>query len=204
MMYEQEKQTILKHCKDLVPFDGWTETMLGHAAQEAGYPPEMALVFFKQGVKEALEFYLQQADLELETAVGTIADFETLSIRRKIFTLVQLRLQQHQEHKPLVRKTLQTLSLPRYQLLSASSLWQTADCMWHLAGDRSTDLNHYSKRTLLSGVYLSTVFFWLDDTSENYQESWLFLERRIDNVLSFGSCMQSVKKNIPFLSNIMP
>ena len=32
--------------------------------------------------------------------------------------------------------------------------WKTADTIWRLAGDESTDFNYYSKRLLLSWVYL--------------------------------------------------
>ena len=37
------------------------------------------------------------------------------------------------------------------------------DRMWRLAGDTATDFNHYSKRTLLSGVIASTTLCWLGD-----------------------------------------
>ena len=37
--------------------------------------------------------------------------------------------------------------------------------MWRAAGDRSTDINWYSKRGPAGGVWSATVLYWLDDKS---------------------------------------
>ncbi len=57
--------------------------------------------------------------------------------------------------------------------------------MWRLAGDTSTDFNHYTKRMTLGAVYASTLLAWLDDDSEGCAETAAFLDRRIDNVMQF-------------------
>ena len=57
--------------------------------------------------------------------------------------------------------------------------------MWRLAGDTSTDYNHYTKRITLGAVYASTLVTWLDDSSEGFFETAGFLDRRIDNVMQF-------------------
>ena len=40
--------------------------------------------------------------------------------------------------------------------------------MWRIAGDTSTDFNHYTKRMTLGAVYGSTLLVWLDDQSEGW------------------------------------
>jgi ubiquinone biosynthesis protein COQ9 len=55
--------------------------------------------------------------------------------------------------------------------------------MWRIAGDTSTDYNHYTKRLMLGGVYASTLLVWLDDASEGFIETRSFLDRRIDDVM---------------------
>ena len=57
--------------------------------------------------------------------------------------------------------------------------------MWRLAGDTSTDFNHYTKRMTLGAVYASTLLVWLDDHSLDQRETAAFLDRRIDNVMEF-------------------
>lgn len=62
-----------------------------------------------------------------------------------------------------------------------------------MSGDRSVDYNFYTKRTLLLGVYASTELFMLTDKSKDFVETWKFLDRRIDEVLSFGFNIHNLK-----------
>ena len=57
--------------------------------------------------------------------------------------------------------------------------------IWRLAGDTATDFNHYSKRAILIGVYGSTSLVFLDDESEDLDETRAFLDRRIEGVMRF-------------------
>ena len=59
---------------------------------------------------------------------------------------------------------------------------------------RSTDWNFYSKRGLLAGVYGSTVLFWLQDNSEDFTETWAFLDRRIADVMKVPKAAMRIGK----------
>ena len=78
--------------------------------------------------------------------------------------------------------------------------------MWRIAGDTATDFNHYSKRTILLGVYVSTVLVYLDDGSEDLSETRAFLDRRIDNVMQFEKVKGSWKRSqerVPSVSRFL-
>jgi ubiquinone biosynthesis protein COQ9 len=75
--------------------------------------------------------------------------------------------------------------MPHNIPLALKMSWRTADLMWRIAGDTSTDFNHYTKRMTLGAVYGSTLLVWLDDQSEGWQETAAFLDRRIDDVMKF-------------------
>jgi ubiquinone biosynthesis protein COQ9 len=75
--------------------------------------------------------------------------------------------------------------MPQNLPLALRVSWRTADLMWRIAGDTSTDFNHYTKRMTLGAVYGSTLLVWLDDETEGWSETAAFLGRRIDNVMSF-------------------
>ena len=75
--------------------------------------------------------------------------------------------------------------MPQNLPLAARIGWRTADLMWRIAGDTSTDFNHYTKRLTLGAVYNSTLLVWLDDQSEGSSETAAFLDRRIDDVMKF-------------------
>src|SRR5258705_8461395 len=84
-----------------------------------------------------------------------------------------------------VRRGLAILAMPQNVPLAFRISWRTADLMWRIAGDTSTDFNHYTKRMTLGAVYASTLLAWLEDQSEGWSETADFLDRRLHGVLKF-------------------
>ena len=82
-----------------------------------------------------------------------------------------------------MRRALAILAMPQNIPLALRISWRTADLMWRIAGDTSTDFNHYTKRMSLGAVYGSTLLVWLDDDSESWAETADFLARRINDVM---------------------
>jgi ubiquinone biosynthesis protein COQ9 len=85
--------------------------------------------------------------------------------------------------------------MPHHAIEGAGLIWGTADAVWNALGDTSRDVNWYTKRTTLSAVYASTVLYWLGDTSAGDQDSWAFLDRRIENVMQFEKAKARAKTN---------
>lgn len=56
--------------------------------------------------------------------------------------------------------------------------------MWYLAGDRSTDINYYTKRHLLAKVYCITELYMIQDKSQGFNDTWEFLDRRLHEMES--------------------
>jgi ubiquinone biosynthesis protein COQ9 len=76
----------------------------------------------------------------------------------------------------------------------AKLIWGTADRIWTGLGDGSRDINWYTKRATLAGVYSSTVLYWLGDDSLDNQATWAFLDRRIDDVMQIEKVKAQVRK----------
>jgi len=75
-------------------------------------------------------------------------------------------------------------------------LYGTADHIWRSIGDRSTDFNFYTKRALLSGIYLPTLLFWLEDQSEDFRDTSAFIDRRIENIMHIQKLRGTLKDKI--------
>ena len=84
-----------------------------------------------------------------------------------------------------LRRALAIMAMPQNAARTLKLGWSSADAMWRLAGDTATDYNHYTKRTLLSGIYGATLAVLAHDRSEGQADSRAFLERRIDGVMKF-------------------
>ena len=78
------------------------------------------------------------------------------------------------------------MTKPRYLKTSNKILFNIADEIWFLSGDRSTDMNYYSKRIILMNVYASVFSYFVFDKSKNAHKTLNFLERKINFVLTFG------------------
>ena len=72
--------------------------------------------------------------------------------------------------------------------------YKTCDIIWRDCGDKSTDFSFYTKRLILSGVYSSTLSYWLNESDLTKVED--FIQRRLDNVSNFGKV-----KKLPNLIN---
>ena len=133
---------------------------------------------------ELIDLYIQEVDRGLE-AWATPKRMESMKIREKIRSLVWRRLEIMGPAREAVRRALAILAMPQNVPLALRIGWRTADRMWRIAGDTSTDFNHYTKRMTLGAVYGSTLLVWLDDQSEGWSETAAFLDRRIDDVMKF-------------------
>ncbi len=165
-------------------FDGWSKAAVDSAAAQAGLDQAQARLAFPKHKPGMIDAFVEGVDREMERRLPP-AKLAKLRIRDKIRTLVWTRLEIMAPAREAVRTALSTLAMPQNAPLGASIGWRTADLMWRLAGDRSTDFNHYTKRMTLGAVYGSTLLVWLDDNSEGWTETAAFLDRRIDNVMQF-------------------
>ena len=165
-------------------FDGWTRAAVDSAADQLGIDRDQARLPMPKSAAGLIETYIHGVDRALEKALPP-KKLAKLKIRDKIRTLVWQRLEIMGPAREAVRRALSILAMPQNAPLGARTGWHTADLMWRMAGDTSTDFNHYTKRLTLGAVYGSTLLVWLDDQSEGWMETSVFLDRRIDNVMQF-------------------
>jgi ubiquinone biosynthesis protein COQ9 len=165
-------------------FDGWTRAAVDSAAQQLGVDPIQARLAMPKAQAGMIDLYIQEVDRALE-AFFTPERFTNMKIRDKIRSLVWKRLEIMGPARESVRRALAILAMPQNVPLALRTSWRTADLMWRIAGDTSTDFNHYTKRMTLGAVYGSTLLIWLDDQSEGWLDTAAFLDRRIDDVMKF-------------------
>jgi len=143
-----------------------------------------ARLAFPKGQAAMVNAYIQEVDRALE-AWATPERIAPMKIREKIRALVWHRLEIMGPAREAVRRGLAILAMPQNVPLGLRISWRTADLMWRIAGDTSTDFNHYTKRMTLGAVYGSTLLAWLDDHSDGLSDTADFLDRRIDDVMRF-------------------
>jgi ubiquinone biosynthesis protein COQ9 len=194
------KAKLLDAAKMHVPFDGWSEDAFQAAIRDTGIEPGLARAVCPRGAVDlALAYHAEGDALMLERL--TAEDLSQLRFRDRVAAAVRYRLEAVDD-KELVRRGMTLFSLPMYAADGAKAVWGTCDLIWTALGDTSDDVNWYTKRATLSGVYSATLLYWLGDDSPDHEATWAFLDRRIDNVMSFEKLKAQMRDN-KVLSGLM-
>lgn len=186
-------------------FDGWSPEGLASAADELGVPADRARLAFPGGQAGMIDAWFDAIDIAMAEAFPP-ERIAALKIRERIRDLLLFRLTAIQPQREALRRALAILAMPQNVAVGARLAWRGADRIWRLAGDTATDFNHYSKRTILIGVYGSTSLVFLDDESEDLAETRAFLDRRIDGVMRFEKAKarwQGSSAKLPSLSRFL-
>jgi ubiquinone biosynthesis protein COQ9 len=184
---------IIEKALPLVPFDGWSQSTLEQAAVEAGYQKSDIIRIFPGGAIDAVDAFIRLGDAKMEESLRQLP-LDTMKIREKVSAAVRERINAHEGHREAVRKTVALQMIPFYYPHAMRNLYRTVDAIWHAIGDTSTDFNFYTKRMMLSGVYASTLLYWLNDTSPGYVATWAFLDRRIADVMRIEKAKYKMKE----------
>jgi len=165
-------------------FDGWSERAIAMAAAELGVPAERGRIAFPDGPVQMIDAWFDWVDRHMLAAFPP-ERIDAMKIRERISALLTHRLETLRPHKEALRRAMAVLAMPQNAFAAGRLAWRSADRIWRLAGDTATDYNHYTKRTILIGVYGSTTLVFLDDESEDMAATRAFLARRIDDVMRF-------------------
>lgn len=171
---------------DNAVFDGWTKAAVESAAGRLGIDAAQARLAFPKDQAGMIEAYVQAVDRAVVERLPP-EELQGMKVRERVRALVWTRLEIMAPAREAVRRALAILAMPQNVPVALRIGWRSADLMWRLAGDTSTDYNHYTKRMTLGAVYGSTLLAWLDDNSESWNETAVFLGRRIENVMGFES-----------------
>ncbi len=165
-------------------FDGWSDTALDHAAQMADVDPDVARLAYPGGAMDMISAWIASIDLAMVEALPP-EKLAEMKIRERIRALVAFRLEDVEGLEEALRRAMAIMAMPHNAPKSLRMGWKSADVMWRLAGDTATDYNHYTKRTILAGIYTATLAVFIDDESESKASTYAFLDRRIDGVMKF-------------------
>ncbi|WP_022682474.1 COQ9 family protein [Sphingobium bisphenolivorans] len=165
-------------------FDGWRDEAVTMAAAECSIDADIARLAFAGGALTMIDAWFASIDTRMTAALPP-EQLAAMPIRRRITDLVEARLKLLARDREALRRAQAVLAMPQNALHGARLGWRAADVMWRAAGDTSTDLNHYSKRLTLAGVYAATLLVFVDDESDHQEETHAFLARRIEGIMRF-------------------
>ncbi|XP_077607410.1 ubiquinone biosynthesis protein COQ9, mitochondrial [Crocuta crocuta] len=195
---EQLQHRILTAALKFVPAHGWTAEAIAEGAQSLGLSTAAASMFGNDGSELILHFVTQcnarlTHVLEEEQKLVQLGQAEKRKTDQFLRDAVETRLRMlipYIEHWP---RALSILMLPHNIPSSLNLITSMVDDMWHYAGDQSTDFNWYTRRAVLAGIYNTTELVMMQDSSPDFQDTWRFLENRINDAMNMGHTAKQVK-----------
>ena len=189
---KKTKTKLLLSFLENVPFDGWSWETLYLSAVDVGLTKSKKLSEIDKGnvrdlFNNSLVNIIQEFNIYLDNEMRENfkkSRSKNLRIPDKIKSQIILRLKTANKFKEAVRISLGMMVLPKNSKIALDMLYKTCDIIWRDCGDKSTDFSFYTKRLILSGVYSSTLSYWLNESDFAKVED--FLQRRLNNVSNFG------------------
>ncbi|WP_323008253.1 COQ9 family protein [Paracoccus sp. (in: a-proteobacteria)] len=184
-----DRERLIEAALSHVIFEGMGEKAIAEGARDIGMDPALARVHLPRGGADLAAAFHRKGDAALREWLA--AHPPEGRFRDRISSAVMHRI--GLSNRELARAGAAILALPQNAALGARLIWETADAVWEGLGDRSEDVNWYSKRATLSAVYGATVLYWLGDDSPDAEETRRFLDRRIEGVMRFENLKDRVR-----------
>jgi ubiquinone biosynthesis protein COQ9 len=194
-----EREQLLEYFASNTAELGITEDNLKiSTASISGAPDDYYLLLFPEGLGEVVKELEKRDDLK---AIEQVAEREDLTrTTEKIYAALETKiLARSQEVAHAFSKF---YSNPKYTPLGFKTAWNTASEIWYFAGDNSTDFNYYTKRSLLSSVYIKSCLFYIQDSSEGFSETKRFISDSLDRIVAMGKTIGTIKTKFPKMENI--
>ncbi|WP_265042117.1 COQ9 family protein [Wolbachia endosymbiont (group B) of Melanostoma mellinum] len=180
-----EQKLIVDELIKVIPFEGISDATLLKVCTNLNLANSFCK--FQNGIYSALEYIAEDLNSSMETELWN-SNLEDMKVRERIKLAVQIRLSNYaklQNYREFLKNVLSFSILPKNAYFSSKLLYRTVSTIWYGIHDQSTDFNYYTKRAILAGVYLSTILFFINDYSEDFADTLSFLDKRINNVMTF-------------------
>nr|XP_033796565.1 ubiquinone biosynthesis protein COQ9, mitochondrial isoform X2 [Geotrypetes seraphini] len=195
---DQLQQRILTASLEFVPEYGWTSEAIAEGAKSLDLSAAATGMFGNDGSDLVFHFVSQcntrlNELLEEEHKLVQLGQTEKKKTDQFLRDAIEARLRMLIPYIEKWPQAMSTMLFPQNIPTALNLLTSMVDDMWHYAGDQSTDINWYTRRAMLAGIYNTTELVMVQDASPDYKDTWHFLENRIDNAMKVGHAAKQVK-----------
>ena len=175
------EQSVLDAAIERAPRLGWTGRMVRSACEANGLSEGGQELLLPNGARDLAALLSRRHDVRALAALDQ-TPASSLKMRQRIAVAVSARMEAGAADLEATKRCAGFLALPGNADLGLTLAWESADHLWHWAGDTATDWNHYSKRAILSGILIPALTMrWFDGR----ERAEAFVSARIDNVMAF-------------------
>lgn len=202
---EDIQSKILEAALKFVPEHGWSKESIDKGVEEMKLP-KISSGIITNGPIDLVHYHYEKSnnllDSQMKLEVADCLSKET-KIRPSVFLRkhVENRLRMNTPYLGHWANALALMAAPQNVPKSMNFGLNLVDSMWFHAGDKSLDYNWYTKRLMLLGVYKSSELAMMQDKSEDFGETWQFLDRRFQDVHDLGGILKGGPEDVGKMIN---
>lgn len=185
---------LLNKAHELVPELGFSSKAVSVAAKELGMTentPNGLFNFTGGDLKSQLVmFHLKNARQKLQELKDTAEGTEL----EKLGYLINQRLYMNKPVAKHLPELLGCMIQPSNLVSSLEELHNLSDDLQYYAGDRSIDFAWYSKRMAISGLYVQSELFMINDTSVDFEDTKQFVDTKLKEYDTAGYAYNSIEE----------
>lgn len=195
--YQDQKVVFIKALHNLLPYYQWDMQLIHEVEAECGFERNYHYIIFGTDIADIVDFYEEWQDRLMLNYLKN--EQEITKVRDKIARAVKIRIARcssaihHKKNKDYF-----------LQIKAAAQMfkvaWRSSDVIWRYVGDTSTDFNYYSKRTILSSLYISSIMYYITNCPDNNEKFEQFVDQAIAKILNIGNLTKQLK--IPSITDI--
>ncbi|KAI6682068.1 hypothetical protein NL676_035949 [Syzygium grande] len=189
--YQEEQRRVLRASLRHVKTLGWSEAAMIAGARDVGLSPSIVGSFPRKGAA-LVEYFMDDCLQRLIDTIDSGDELNGLIPSERILRVIRIRLEMQ---VPYISKWAEALAIQAQPLNVPTSLKQRAmlvDEICHAAGDESSDIDWYVKRTVVGGIYSTSEVYMLTDSSPEFRDTWAFVDNRVKDAFDLKKSFQEV------------
>ena len=207
----ENKQKIINQLLEICAYEGWSDNSLKLAFKKAEIDDKYLEIIFQDKIYSAIEFITEQTCQSIKELISETADFDKNKIHQKIAYLLYNFLTLDTTNKLAYSRLLNFYITPqnllainqnkglRPSFFAISQANYVANFMWNLIEDKSTDINFFTKRIILSKIIIRSFIYYINH--DNNADLQKFIDVQILNILKFAKIKKQVKNKIDKFKN---
>jgi ubiquinone biosynthesis protein COQ9 len=202
-----ENQLLNKAYEEFVPKFGFTNESISKASKSIGLNENSPNALFKFTSNDDLSmelilFHLKKCRQEIDdlrkSELFKENKFTNLNSNdiemEKLKYLINARLDMNKPILKYLPNILGRMITPNNLINSMKELHNLSDDITYYAGDRSIDFKWYSKRMSISGLYVQSELFMINDSSIDQQDTKNFVDSRLKEIDMAGYVYNSIEE----------
>lgn len=194
---ELKKFKILKSIKSIIKTESINNKSLDTILKEININNSEIYLAFPNSSDDLIKFALNELNKDLEKYCKKF-DLIRLPLHKRIRKIILSKFFIMNKEKIFYKKLYLNVLIPNKNFSLTKQLYNSIDQIWHIAGDNSSDFSFYTKRLILTGIYLRAILFFFNN---NDQEA---LEQVLDNDLQRVSKIPALKSKMKLFKNNFP